>query len=153
MLRNPNLRFKDYYLRRFKKPMSSEVIFFYDGQCPFCNHFAELLEIKGSISGIQIKDARQHLPDLTALYKKGFDIDKGAILILKDEILQGASAINWVCKNIESPSNSLLGVLRVIFISKNRANFIFPFLIFARRVALVLKGISWRPVHKNLQFF
>ena len=26
--------------------MTSNYTFIYDGECPFCNHFAELLEIK-----------------------------------------------------------------------------------------------------------
>ena len=44
------------------------------------------------------------------LYDKGFDIDKGAILINEDQILHGAQAINFICSKIKEPSDSLLNI-------------------------------------------
>ena len=34
--------------------MTSNYTFIYDGECPFCNHFAELLEIKSNITNIDL---------------------------------------------------------------------------------------------------
>ena len=36
--------------------MTSNYTFIYDGECPFCNHFAELLEIKSKVNNIKIVD-------------------------------------------------------------------------------------------------
>ena len=41
----------------------STLTFIYDGECPFCNHFAELLELKSKINNISILDGRKN-PDL-----------------------------------------------------------------------------------------
>ena len=116
--------------------------FIYDGECPFCNHFAELLEIKSKIKNITILDGRKN-PDLIKnLLSKGYDLDKGAILLRGDEIYHGSNAINLICKEIIHPSDKLLKILSLIFKSKERTNIIFPFLVRARRLALISKGVS-----------
>ena len=118
--------------------MDSKLVFIYDGQCPFCNHFAQLLELKSNLPNIVIKDARQR-PDELPL---GYDIDsKGALLVKDNEILNGAKAINWICSQIKDPSDSLLNILSATFSSSRRADLLFPVLLFARRVTLFFKGV------------
>ena len=119
----------------------SKLTFIYDGECPFCNHFAELLELKSKIKNISIVDGRKS-PDLIKdLLTKGYDLDNGAILLMDENIFHGADAINTICKLIKEPSSKLLGVLSKTFKSKERTKFIFPFLVRARRLALISKGI------------
>ena len=122
--------------------MTSNYTFIYDGECPFCNHFAELLEIKSKISNIKILDGRKNITLIESLLDKGYDLDKGAILLKDEDIFHGAEAINTICKQISNPSSSLLLLLSSIFKSNKRTRFIFPLLIRARRFALISKGIS-----------
>ena len=122
--------------------MTPEFTFIYDGECPFCNHFAALIELKSKINNIQILDGRKNLDLISNLLDKGFDIDKGAVLLKDDEILHGVDAINTICKQVENPSDSLLKLLTKIFKSKKRTALIFPLLLRARRFALISKGIS-----------
>jgi len=122
--------------------MTSNYTFIYDGECPFCNHFAELLEIKSKLNNIKILDGRKNLTLIKSLLDRGYDLDKGAILIKEDEIFHGADAINTICKEINKPSSSLLLLLSRVFKSYKRTNFIFPFLVRARRLALISKGVS-----------
>ena len=122
--------------------MNSNYTFIYDGECPFCNHFAELLEIKSKITNIKILDGRKNLSLIKSLLEKGYDLDKGAILLKNEEILHGADAINTICKQISKPSSNLLLLLSRVFKSNKRTKVIFPLLIIARRFALISKGIS-----------
>ena len=122
--------------------MTSNYTFIYDGECPFCNHFAELLEIKSKISNIKILDGRKNITLIESLLEKGYDLDKGAILLKDEDIFHGAEAINTICKQISNPSSSLLLLLSSIFKSNKRTRVIFPLLIRARRLALISKGIS-----------
>ena len=122
--------------------MSSYYTFIYDGDCPFCNHFAELLEIKSEISNIKILDGRKNLILINSLFKKGYDLDKGAILLKDEDIFHGAEAINTICKKINNPSSRLLLLLSKIFESNKRTKLLFPLLVRARRLALISKGIS-----------
>ncbi len=121
--------------------MEPSLIFIYDGECPFCNHFAQLVEIKSKLPNIKIQDARKNPLSLPP----GYDMNtQGAILIKDGELLQGAEAINWICIEIEQPSDKLLGILKMLFTSKTRTFALFPLLLIARRATLFLKGVSWR---------
>ena len=118
--------------------MYSKLVFIYDGQCPFCNHFAELLELKSNLNDLQVKNARENPPEIPY----GYDMDeKGAILIKDGELLYGATAINWICSEIQDPTDALLGILRGVFKSNQRARLLFPLLLWARRVTLFFKGV------------
>ena len=122
--------------------MTSNYTFIYDGECPFCNHFADLLEIKSKIANIKILDGRKNLILIKSLLEKGYDLDKGAILLQDENIFHGADAINTICKQIRNPSGSLLLLLSKVFKSNKRTNVLFPLLVRARRFALISKGIS-----------
>ena len=122
--------------------MTLNYTFIYDGECPFCNHFAELLEIKSKVTNIKILDGRKNLTLINSLLDKGYDLDKGAILLKDQEIFHGAEAINTICKQIKNPSSSLLLLLSKLFKSTKRTNVLFPLLVRARRVALISKGVS-----------
>ena len=133
--------------------MSEETLFIYDGECPFCNYFAELLVLKTSIPSLKIIDGRQNLSHLTKLYNKGYDLNNGAILIINGEIKHGSDAINWICSALNAPNDSLLKILKVIFISEKRTQVFFPILLWSRRILLSMKGKVWKPVDENLQFY
>ena len=122
--------------------MSKDLTFIYDGECPFCNHFAELLELKSNINNISILDGRENQKLINSLLMKGYDIDKGAVLLKGNEIFHGAEAINVICNRINNPSGKLLNLLSNIFKSKKRTKLLFPFLLRARRFALISKGVS-----------
>ena len=119
----------------------STLTFIYDGECPFCNHFAELLELKSKIKNISILDGRKNHDLIKDLLKKGYDLDNGAILLKDEDIFHGADAINTICKLIKEPSSKLLEILSMTFKSNKRTRLIFPFLVRARRLALISKGI------------
>ncbi len=133
--------------------MSSQIIFIYDGECPFCNHFAQLLELKTSLPNLRILDGRKNLTKLTNLFKEGYDLNNGAILITESEILQGSNAVNFICTQIKEPKDALLEFIRVLFKSKKRSKSLFPFLLIARRLLLSIKGLKWQPVNENIQFY
>ena len=122
--------------------MNANLTFIYDGECPFCNHFAELLELKSKINKISILDGRKNPKIIKSLLEKGYDIDRGAILLEDDDIFHGAEAINKICNQINNPSGKLLKLLSNIFKSDKRTNLLFPFLVRARRLALISKGVS-----------
>ena len=122
--------------------MTSNFTFIYDGECPFCNNFAELLEINSKIKNIKILDGRKNLSIIKSLSEKGYDLDKGAILLKDENIFHGAKAINVICKEVNNPSSNLLKILSSVFKSNKRTKLLFPFLLRARRFVLRSKGVS-----------
>ena len=133
--------------------MSDKSLFIYDGECPFCNHFAQLIELKSCLPAFEILDGRKNLALLSQLYNQGYDLNKGAILISNENIMHGADAINWICSEIKEPSYSLLGLIQIIFTSNKRTNFLFPFLLWGRRISLTFKGKVWKPVSEHSKFY
>ena len=133
--------------------MSDITLFIYDGECPFCNHFAQLLELKSNLPSLQIIDGRENLEKLTQLYNQGYDLNKGAILIKDEKIMHGAEAISWICSELKEPNDSLLKFLKVIFLSNKRSKKIFPVLLWGRRITLTIKGKVWQPVSEHIQFY
>tara|TARA_B100001250_G_C19635762_1_gene715883 strand:+ start:308 stop:691 length:384 start_codon:yes stop_codon:yes gene_type:complete len=118
--------------------IQDEVVFYFDGECPFCRYFAELVEIKSDLPNIKIVNARL----VTSEFPQNYDMDiSGAFLKVNGEIHTGAEAINYICSRIRKPSNKLLELLASIFSSSQRSNFIFPYLLIARRIALSFKGV------------
>ena len=75
--------------------MSEKILFIYDGECPFCNHFAQLLELKSRLPSLQIIDGRQNLEQLTQLYNQGYDLNKGAILINNGKIIPASQGSKY----------------------------------------------------------
>ena len=56
---------------------NSSFTFIYDGECPFCNHFAELLELKSKVSNIYLHNKNNFLKLLkkkTSLLRSSFFI-------------------------------------------------------------------------------
>ena len=129
--------------------MSEKILFIYDGECPFCNHFAQLLDLKSSLPSLQILNGRENLEELTQMYKQGYDLNKGAILINNEKIMHGAEAIYWICSKLKEPNDSQLEILRIIFSSNKRSKILFPFLLWSRRFLLTLKRKAWQPVKEN----
>ena len=122
--------------------MNKDLTFIYDGECPFCNHFAELIELKSKIKNISILNGRKNPKIINSLLKQGYDIDKGAILLSGDDIFHGAEAINKICNKVKNPSGRLLKLLSNVFKSNKRTKLLFPLLLRARRFALISKGVS-----------
>ena len=133
--------------------MSEPTLFIYDGECPFCNHFAQLLDLKSSLPSLTILNGRENLDKLTTLYNQGYDLNNGAILINDGQIMHGSDAINWICSELKEPNDSLLELLRIIFSSNKRSKLLFPFLLWSRRLLLTLKGKVWKPVSDNYKFY
>ena len=133
--------------------MSEKILFIYDGECPFCNHFAHLLELKSNLPSLEILDGRDNLKYLTQLYRQGYDLNNGAILIINGKIINGADAISWICSKLKEPSDTLLKLLRIIFTSNKRSKILFPLLLWGRRILLTIKGRVWQPVNRNTEFY
>ena len=69
--------------------MDSKVTFIFDGECPFCNQFAELLELKSGLENLVVLDGRNNTSLLKKLFKQGYDLDNGAIILNENKVLHG----------------------------------------------------------------
>ena len=116
----------------------------YDGGCPFCRNFAVRSELSGGVRGLQIIDGRDDHIQRQQLRERGFALANGAVLIEGQAIWHGSAAIAELCRRME-PSDQLLGLLQGMFRDDARSKILYPALLFARQVALNLRGLPVDP--------
>lgn len=116
----------------------------FDGGCLFCRHFAELSELRSGIAGLQIRDGRSDHALRQQLSQRGYPLRDGAVLLVGNQVLHGAEAIQWLCARMR-PSAALLQLLRPLLATPERARGVYPLLLLARRLALAVRGLPVDP--------
>ena len=124
-------------------PDGAPVLVF-DGGCAFCRHFAELSELRSGIAGLQIRDGRADHALRQELSQRGYPLRDGAALLVGDQVLHGADAIQWLCERM-TPSDALLQLLRPLLATPEGARGFYPVLLLARRMALAVRGLPVDP--------
>ncbi len=118
----------------------------FDGGCVFCRHFAELSELRSGIAGLMIRDGRADNDLRQQLARRGLPLRDGAVVLVGDQALHGAEAIQWLCERM-TPSAALLQLLTPLLASPGRARRFYPLLLAARRLALAVRGLPLDPDH------
>lgn len=124
-------------------PAPAPVLVF-DGGCVFCRHFAQLSELRSGIAGLQIRDGRADHALRRQLARRGYALNDGAVLLVGEQVLHGAAAIQWLCARM-TPSAPLLQLLGPLLATPARARRLYPLLLLARRSALALRGLPLDP--------
>ena len=125
---------------------SKPVYVVYDGECPFCRTYCNLVRIRHAVGELVLVDARQssHLmEEITAL---SLDIDQGMVVKIDDQIYYGPEAIN-ILALLGTRSGAFNQINYWIFKSKAVSKFLYPVLRDCRNLALWLMGI---PLINNL---
>ena len=120
------------------------LVLVYDGGCPFCCHFAQRAELVGGLPELDIRDGRADQYLRQQLSARGLELAKGAVLLEGDRAWHGADAIAELCRRLQ-PSDGLLQLLRGLFMATPRARRLYPVLLWARRLALQIKGLAEDP--------
>ncbi|WP_321324873.1 DCC1-like thiol-disulfide oxidoreductase family protein [uncultured Parasphingorhabdus sp.] len=111
----------------------------YDGDCPFCANYVELLRLREQFPDIDLVDARMNRDHdaVQKILQAGYVVDEGMALIDGDNIFYGAAAIHSLAR----PSSSVFGRINWwIFKSQERAGFLYPILSMGRSAVLKLLG-------------
>ncbi|MBM5801323.1 MAG: DUF393 domain-containing protein [Cyanobacteria bacterium K_DeepCast_35m_m2_023] len=116
----------------------------YDGGCPFCRHFAERSELCSGIAQLQIVDGRADRAMHQRLVAMRVPMRDGAVVLVGEQVLHGAEAIQWLCGQMQ-PSDALLALLSGLLRSRQRSQRLYPLLLLARRAALTLRGLPLDP--------
>jgi predicted DCC family thiol-disulfide oxidoreductase YuxK len=120
------------------------LVLVYDGGCPFCRHFALRSELVGGLPDLEIRDGRSDHPLRAQLNARGLDLACGAVLLEGDQAWHGSAAIAELCRRLK-PSDPLLALLGQVFAAPPRARQLYPLLLWARRMALHVKGLPEDP--------
>ena len=72
----------------------NEILIVYDKQCPACEYYCNLVQIRESVGRIVLVDARDGGPVMDEITAAGLDIDQGMVVKVGGELYYGPDAIH-----------------------------------------------------------
>lgn len=119
----------------------------YDGECPFCSRYAQLVTIRKSVGELELIDAREDGPTVREVKKRDLDLDEGMVVIVDGRYFHGSDAMH--CIALLSTRVGLFNRLNAALFKHSRlAGFFYPVLRTGRNAVLALLGrrkLSQRP--------
>ena len=118
-----------------------EILLVYDRECPACNAYCQIVQIRKSVGELKIVDARENSDVLNEITARGLDIDQGIVLKMGDQLYYGSDAINALAL-IGSRSGIFNRLNYWIFKSKTISKILYPVLRSCRNLLLKILGKS-----------
>jgi predicted DCC family thiol-disulfide oxidoreductase YuxK len=120
---------------------NAEVLIVYDGQCPFCSRYVELVRLRESLGKVELIDAREGGAVVDEIRAAGLDLDEGMVLKLDGRLYHGADCIHMVAL-LSTPSSWFNRVNAAMFRSRTASRLLYPVLRTGRNTVLRMLGRS-----------
>lgn len=117
----------------------SETWIVYDGQCPFCSRYVQLVRLRETLGPVQLIDARKGGPQVDKVRQAGLDLDEGMVLKLNGRLYHGADCINMLAL-LSTPSSGFNRLNAALFRSRTASRLLYPVLRAGRNAVLRLLG-------------
>ena len=72
----------------------NEILIVYDKQCPACEYYCNLVQIRESVGRIVLVDARDGGPVMDEITAAGLDVDQGMVVKVGRQFYYGPDAIH-----------------------------------------------------------
>lgn len=115
------------------------VTVIYDGDCPFCSSYADVINIRKNVGELVLIDARQGGPVVERVRSEGFDLDEGMVMLYRGETFHGAECMHMISK-LSKPRTFMSRTLNLLTRSKPIAVIVYPVLRLGRNLTLALLG-------------
>lgn len=120
---------------------SHGIVVIYDGDCPFCNSYVHLADLRNTVGSVELVDARSADPRVRDVQRCGFDLNEGMIAMFGGKIYYGADAV-VLLSTLSGNHGIYAKLLSRLFSDPGRAHRLYPVLKTGRRLALKLLGRS-----------
>ncbi|HAC70367.1 MAG TPA: hypothetical protein DCF41_01455 [Arcobacter skirrowii] len=108
-----------------------KIEIYFDKECPFCNSYVNYLKLKDGYL-LVLKNAREHKDELD--FTK-LDINKGFIVVYKDNFYQGDMALKFINSIVKK--DTFIGKMHFLFKYDNFfSRFLYKFLLIIRKLFL-----------------
>ena len=119
----------------------SEASIVYDGQCPFCSKYVQLVRLRELLGYVELINARDGGALVDEIRAAGIDLDDGMVLKLDGRLYHGADCIHMLAL-LSTPSSWFNRVNAAIFRSSATSKLLYPSLRACRNAVLRLLGRS-----------
>jgi len=113
----------------------------YDRQCPACEQYARLVNIRQSLGELELINARDESAVMDEISAAGFDIDEGMVLKLDGRLYHGADAMHMMAI-IGTRAGWFNRLNRWLFSSRAFSHAAYPILRAGRNLLLKLRGVT-----------
>lgn len=111
----------------------------YDGECPFCSAYVQMVRLQDAVGKVRLVDAREGGPELAEVRAAGLDVDEGMVLKYDGVLHHGDDCIH-VLSLMTTPSGAFNRLNAWVFRSRRRSKLLYPWLRAGRNAALSLMG-------------
>lgn len=111
----------------------------YDGDCPFCSQYVQLIRLRDAIGPVEIVNARDAHPAVSYAKQRGIDLNEEMALIVNGEIFAGADCMHRLAL-LSTRSGVFNAVTARVFSHPGLARFLYPVLRMGRNVTLKVLG-------------
>ena len=112
-----------------------QVLLIYDGECPACSFYSDLVRIRSTVGELKLIDAREPGPTMAKITAAGLDIDQGMVLIVGSEMYYGSDALHMLSM-LSSRSGLFNRMTYRVFGSKKISRLLYPVLRSVRNLLL-----------------
>jgi predicted DCC family thiol-disulfide oxidoreductase YuxK len=120
-------------------PEEDLVEILYDRECPVCDAYCTIADVRAEAGKIRLLDARKDSELLREVTARSLNIDEGMVVRYRGELHYGADAIHVLA--LLSPRKTLFDRLSwLVFRSKSRARVVYPVMKAGRNLLLKILG-------------
>lgn len=118
---------------------NSTLVIIYDGQCPFCQNYVQLMALRDAVSDVNLVDARSDNPLVADVMARGYNLDEGMVAIFEGEIYYGSDALALI-SSLSSNRTALQRIFSKFMQNPVFARYIYPYMKFGRSLTLKILG-------------
>ena len=111
----------------------------YDGDCPFCSRYVQLLRLRDIIGQVALVSARDSHPIVRYLTQEGYDLNREMVFVWRGKIYSGGECMLQLAL-LSTPSNVFNRMNSFLFCNPKVARGAYPFLRGLRNLSLFLLG-------------
>lgn len=115
------------------------LVIVYDGECPFCSNYVQVLTLRDTVGKVQLVDARSDHALVSKLQLDGYDLNEGMAALFGGRVYYGAECVNMLAL-LSSESGVFNRMNNMIFRSGTLSRILYPFLRTGRNITLRLLG-------------
>src|SRR5215468_3113509 len=119
----------------------ADMVIIYDGDCPFCRRYVQLMTLRKHVGKVDLIDARSGDRRVIAAQAEGYDLEKGMLARFGNRAYHGADAVALLA-DLSNNRTFVQRFLSRILVSPKRAAILYPIMRFGRRLTLLLLGRS-----------
>lgn len=115
------------------------LVIVYDGECPFCSNYVQVLALREAVGKVHLVDARSDHPLVSKLQRDGYDLNEGMAVSFGGRIYYGAECVHMLAL-LSTDSGIFNRINSVVFRSSTLSRVLYPMLRAGRNLTLRLLG-------------